>query len=317
MRGHPEPVIVKHAPPYIAAKPDVALDPYRMEIEARAMAAFGPGGVLAGIGSTTIRPPRLLDYHRPNHVLVMEDIGECPGLGTWLHQWPRPECSQENVGRLLGEFIGALHLGTSQDSQLAVDFDSSSIQQTRLRVQYRVIGDLCRKAGLADADELGRRALALGERLQEPGICVIMGDLWPPSIRVTFDGLRVIDWELAHYGRPAQDVGHLAAHLWMNAHRAPTGVSADKARSVLSGFLTTYRCTLAESFEVLFGPDGIRESAVHIGSEILVRTVGGFQDGYLYKGLRPDDPHVRQAIDVAAEHLRRPERASTLAPLTA
>jgi hypothetical protein len=127
VRGRPEPVIVKHAPSYIAAKPDIRLDPHRMDIEAHSMAAFGPGGALAGIGSTNIRPPRLLDYHRPSHVLVMEDVGECPGLGTWLHQWPRPECSEAEVSQLLGEFIGALHVRTFQDPQLAKDFDNSSI----------------------------------------------------------------------------------------------------------------------------------------------------------------------------------------------
>jgi len=317
VRGRPEPVIVKHAPPYIATRPDVPLDPRRMDIEARSMAALGPGGALEDIGSANIRPPHLLHYNEPNHVIVMEDVGECPDLGTWLHQWPRPECSEADVGQLLGEFIGAFHLRTFKDPQLAKDFDNSSIQQARLSVQYRAIGDLCRKAELPDAEKLGRRAFALGEMLQEPGICVIMGDLWPPSIRVTSGGLRVIDWELAHFGRPAQDMAHLTAHLWMYAHRAPTDDAADKARSVLNGFLTAYRRALAGMFDELFGPDGVRESAVHIGSEILVRTIGGFQDGYLYEGLEPDDPHVQQAIDVAAEHLRSPDCASTLAPLIA
>ena len=317
VRGLPESLIVKHAPPYIAAKPDVPLDPHRMVIEARSMSAFGPEGALHDIGSAHIRPPRLLDFDEPKHTMVMEDIGECPDLGTWLHQWPRPECSDGDVGPLVGEFIGALHARTFADPQLAKDLNNSSIQQTRLRVQYCVIGDLCRKAGLPDGDELGRRALAFGELLQAPGSCVIMGDLWPPSIRVTSDGLRVIDWELAHFGRPSQDVAHLTAHLWMYAHRAPTDVAADKARSVLNGFLTAYRRTLAERFEVLFGPDGIRESAVHIGSEILVRTIGAFQDGYLYEGLGLDDPHVQQAVHVAAKHLRSPKSVSTLSPLTA
>ena len=316
VRGRPEPVIVKHAPPYIATKPDVRLDPHRMDIEARSMTAFGPDGPLEGIGNANIRPPRLLDFDEPNHIMVMEDIGECPDLGTWLHQWPRPECSDADVGQLVGEFIGALHGRTFADPQLAKEFDNSSIQQTRLSVQYRVISDLCQKAGLPDADELGRRALAFGELLQEPGVCVIMGDLWPPSIRVTSDGLRLIDWELAHFGRPSQDVGHLTAHLWMYAHRAPTDVASAKARSILNSFLSAYRSALGEAFDELFGAEGIRESAVHIGSEILVRTIGGFQDGYLYEGLWLDHPQVQEALQSAAEHMRFLESVDTFSALT-
>jgi tRNA A-37 threonylcarbamoyl transferase component Bud32 len=144
--GHPRSVIVKHAPPYIVAHPDVPLDTHRMDIEARILHAFEPGGALAGIASPDIRPPHLLDFDELNHVMVMEDVGECPDLGTWLHQWPRPECSEVDVGQLLGKFIGALHARTAQDPQLAETFDNANIQRTRLDVQYRAIGELCHRA---------------------------------------------------------------------------------------------------------------------------------------------------------------------------
>jgi aminoglycoside phosphotransferase (APT) family kinase protein len=144
-----------------------------------------------------------------------------------------------------------------------------------------------------------------------------MGDLWPPSVRVTSAGLRLIDWELAHFGRPSQDVAHLTAHLWMYAHHAPTEEAAGKARSVLQRFLYAYRAALGERLDAILGTQGLRECAIHVGSEILVRTVGGFQDGYLYEGLGLEDTAIREAVEVAAKHLRAPQCADTFRILSA
>jgi hypothetical protein len=114
---------------------------------------------------------------------------------------------------------------------------------------------------------------ALGDRLEQcPGMCLVMGDLWPRSILITHEdtlhlepvlpaqggsgeGARnavqsdtagagprlpaahvaaqlppaaerqwLIDWEMCHWGHPAQDVAHLAAHAWMLHHAATHGV---------------------------------------------------------------------------------------------
>jgi hypothetical protein len=114
---------------------------------------------------------------------------------------------------------------------------------------------------------------ALGDRLEQcPGVCLVMGDLWPRSVLVTHEdtlqlepvlpapgasgeGARnanqgntagagprrpvaqvasqlspaaerqwLIDWEMCHWGNPAQDVAHLAAHAWMLHHAATHGV---------------------------------------------------------------------------------------------
>ena len=261
------------------------------------------------------RPPRLLDFDARNHILVMEDVGELPDLGTWLRQEAHREGSATAIGHDLGQFVGALHAESYNNQSLALAFDNSAIQRTRLELQYRAIGDLCIRAGHSNADALGKTAVALGELLQERGLCVIMGDLWPPSILVAPGSLRIIDWELAHFGRPSQDVGHLVAHLWMHIHRAPTQSAAAQSRATLRGFLASYRSTLGQKFDEVLGLQGIRESAVHFGAEVLVRAVGAFQDGYLYAGLSPNDPRVQEAARIAAQHLRSPASVDTFASL--
>ncbi len=89
-------VIVKYAPPYIAADPDTPLDPSRLTIEARCLDALGPDGRLSGLSQSAVRPPRVLDFNDDGHVLVMEDLGDRPTLGRWLHEHD-PEAVRERT----------------------------------------------------------------------------------------------------------------------------------------------------------------------------------------------------------------------------
>jgi 5-methylthioribose kinase len=317
VRGEPESLIVKVTLPHIAAMPQVPLDQHRLDVEARSLMAFEPGGALESVGSADVRPPHPVDFDEPRHILVMEDVGEVPDLGTWLVQGDvgQNPLYEEGPGQLLGRFISALHLESFDDPEFAVDFDNSGIQRSRLELQYGAVGDMCRKAGLSDAEELGRKAVTLGEQLLSPGVCVIQGDLWPPSILFAPDGLRIVDWELTHYGHPAQDVGHLTSHLWMHANRAASPEAAHRARVTLRDFLGTYRSELGSRYDEVFDAESVRQSTIHFGAEILMRTVGPFQDGYLYEGLTVDDPVLQEAVQVAARHIRSPERVDTFAPL--
>ena len=124
-------------------------------------------------------------------------------------------------GTFLGRFIGSLHRESFNNPSIAQKFNNHPIQQTRYTVQYESIGPLCKGMGIEDAEDLGLKARQLGTRLLQEGSCLVMGDLWPASIHITPKGLRIIDWEFVHYGNPAQDLAHLAAHLWMLQHRIP------------------------------------------------------------------------------------------------
>jgi 5-methylthioribose kinase len=313
--GEPEPIIAKWAPPYIAANPDVPLDPSRLLIEARSLRALAAGGSLADVCSDQVRPPRPIELHTDPHILLMEDVGSHPTLGRWLRSDDATSEAAARVGRQIGQFIGRLHAATVDRADLAERFDNRAMQETRLAVQYEAIGDLLQKAGVEDAKALGERAEALGRRLLEPGVCLTMGDLWPPSVLISGRDLRIIDWELAHYGHPMQDIAHFAAHGWMQAHRAPDEPTARAVRRLHRAMLEAYRNALGTQAETLLTPQVLADGAIHFGAEILVRTVGGFQAGYLYEGLAPDAPAVQDAVSVAARHLRHPGAVDTFAAL--
>ena len=308
--GKPRSVIVKYAPPYIAANPDVPLNPSRLEFEAEALRALAPGGALDTVCTEHVRPPRPIDMHTDPHVLVMEDVGAHPTLGRWLRASGTPERAAQ-IGQQIGRFIGRLHAATAGDRAYAERFNNRAMQETRLAVQYEAVSEMLATAGVEDAAALGERAVALGRKLLQPGVCLTMGDLWPPSVLVVEDGLRIIDWELAHYGHPMQDIAHVAAHGWMQVHRAPSAMRASAAQSLKDAVLSAYRSALGSAANKLLTPAMLKDAAVHFGAEILVRTVGGFQAGYLYEGLRPGAPVVQEAVDVAATHIRHPTRVDT------
>jgi 5-methylthioribose kinase len=301
-------VIVKHAPPHVAADPDIPLDPARLGFETRALQDLSPGGALADVASHAVRPPRLVHADLDAHILVMEDIGEVPTLHRWLRTADAAALRRRasDVGKGLGAFVGRLHRQTSGRDRCAARFHNAPVQETRYAVQYQAVADLLRRADVADADALGSRAEALGEKLLSPGRCLVMGDLWPPSVLVTPGALRVIDWEFAHYGQPAQDIAHLAAHLWMQAHRAPSDAAADAVHALADAFSDHYRDALGSARKRLLTDTTRADGAVHFGAEILVRTVGRFQSGYVYDGLAPENDSVQEAVSVAARRLRDP-----------
>lgn len=272
--ARPAPVIFKHAPPYIASAPDIPLDSNRIYIEANCLEALGPGGRLANLSTPAVRPPHLYARDDATHVLLMEDVGPAQSL---LDGLLAGNVSLE-AGVQLGQFLATLHTQTAFRTDLD-EFVNLPIQQTRLEVQYKSIGPTLKKAGIRSAKAIGKAAEALGKRLLKPGTCLIMGDLWPASILLTKAGIRIIDWEFAHIGNPAQDAAHLSAHLWMIAHAHPE--IAEAVRAFESAFKSAY----FDAVDKKLWPLQVHADAeVHFKAEVVVRALGPFKSGYLFEG---------------------------------
>jgi 5-methylthioribose kinase len=315
VRAEPAPVIVKCAQPFLASNPAVALDLFRTEIEARALEVFSPGAPLSHVSDSEIRSPRLLDFDADRSILIMEDAGDHPDLGRWLHGdngdgvTAVPESiaetdatgEGERVGEIIGRFIALLHRATYLDMDMAALFRNEGVQRVRKVMLYDAVRAMYADAGLAGADEAGARAAGLGEELLEPGTCLTMGDLWPASVIVTPEGLRIIDWEFAHFGRSLQDVAHLAAHLWMHRHRAPTRISAVRCDAFGRAFLRSYFAGLGEERNTIWSVVERMGASVHFGAEILQRSIGTFKDGYLYAGLEINNELLREAATRAGD----------------
>lgn len=298
VKGREQSLIIKWAPPHIASNPDVPLSPKRLDFEAQALGLFAKGELLETMGTDQVRPPRRLYFNRQHHLLIMEDLGSLPSLSKWI----QPEKDTE-VGKKLGRFIGQLHKLTVNNEILGRQFNNEDIQQTRFTVQYDPADDYLSKAGLSgvDANRVSQKTKNLGQKLLEPGRCLVMGDLWPPSVLVNEGRLRIIDWEFVHYGRPLQDVGHFAAHCWMQAHSSSSKERYEFFNKLWQNFWLQYQQTLGDTGQLLLSDDEMQNMATHAGAEILVRAVGPFQEGYVYEKLSPAHPTIQEATRKAKD----------------
>ncbi|MFO0601113.1 MAG: aminoglycoside phosphotransferase family protein [Myxococcaceae bacterium] len=283
--------IVKRAPPWVASAPAVPLSRRRLLFEAKALrrvASLGQRGAA--------RAPRLVGFHRAAWLLLEEDLGPGPDLSGSL--------GDAHVFGALGDFIGALHATTLQDAGAASRFRNLDVQRARLESQYRAVGGFAARSGAPDFEALGRRAVDLGLRLLLPGRCLVMGDLWLRSVLVRQGQVGVIDWEFAHFGSPAQDLAHLAAHVFMEGLAQRRRADAETS---LNSFAAAWRARVGAAASLLWTEETQRDAGLHFGCEVLARLWGPFSDSGPLARLPLEAAERREASETALEALRSPE----------
>jgi len=305
--GRVRSVVVKHAPPFIASRPDVELDASRLEFESRVLEAVGPEGRLSELGRPEVRAPELLASDLDRSLIAIEDLGETSSLGDWLVSAPSERSvPAAEVGGRVGAYIGRLHARTAEVDEWADRHFNRPIQETRRAVQYEPTAELLREHGVENAGELGRWALEVGESFCRPGHCLVMGDLWPSSIRLAPPGVRVIDWEFSTYGRSVQDTAHLWAHLWMLEEiaddRSVRGVEAFR-----SSFAEDYCAETEDVGAGLRAQETLVDGAVHAACEVLARTLGAFSETGPLARSATSPNQTDRAVAAVVEALDRPE----------
>lgn len=299
--GQDKSLIVKQAPPYIAANPDVPIDPGRLEFEAKALDLFSEDGQLTDVSSGQVRPPERLGYDGDNYMLAMEDITPS---NSWFGQVKEKKSAVELAGNL-GLFIGKLHAQTFRQKEITGQFRNLSVQKTRQNVQYKSVEKTLQDHGFHSSGAV-ENAETLGEVLLEPGVCLVMGDLWPQSVLFQDGDLRLIDWEFAHFGRPLQDVAHFAAHCFMYDARY-SHKTGKVFRTVWQKFLSGYRQGTGSRFDTLWSQDELVLGNVHFGAEILIRTLGPFREGYIFQDQISGKKRFEWVVTEAVERLVYPE----------
>jgi len=301
--GTPHNVIVKHAPPYIAGQPDIPLDPQRIHFEAKALQQFSDDGKLHPLKSGHISPPALYHFDEEHHLLMMEDVGINGGFFSGELGADHVELSAS-----LGEFIGNLHQETAGNLWFKKNFNNSGIQQTRQQVQYNGAEEFLVNAGIKPEQKAVDHARTLGQKLLTPGKCMVMGDLWPPSVIIQQHRLRIIDWEFAHFGYPFQDTAHFLAHCTL--HRAAAGSKTREkwVEAIARMFLKRYQSTLGEETGLQMDRKEQHDFNIHYAMELLIRTTGAFRSGYLFEDIPVSDPVIQQIVHRAYSFLLNPDR---------
>ena len=299
--GDPGSVIAKHAPPYIAASPDVPMNSNRISFEARALKSFMPSGLLSGIHQETVQPPVLLGYEAEASLLVMEDIS--PSV-PWFKALRSGRADIDSATDL-GSFIGELHSISYDKPVFAKQFDNQPVQETRYRVQYLSLSEALFEMDSEQSQLAADRCSELGRRLLGAGRCLLMGDLWPPSLLWSRNKIRIIDWEFAHYGRPLQDLAHFCAHCMMHKAVASPG-KEELYHQIWMRMVEGYKEATGRLYTELMNSEEIGWFPVHTGAEILARTIGAFSGSYLFKDQRQNilaGKLVQEAINLMSGKL--------------
>ena len=304
--GDPDSLIAKHAPPHIATNPDVPLSIERLSFEAKALSLFSSGGQLASLARHQIRPPELLAFDPDRSLLLMEDVEAFAEL-NWV---PTESISPKKTGQRLGQFIGNLHRKTFMDHELRNTFANLEIQKVRYQLQYEPAHEYGNWNDASTKTKIKKRSRDLGERLQDTGTCLVMGDLWPQSVLVNKSSdIRLIDWEFAHYGRPLQDIGHFAAHCRMQSQIAETSTDDNWWNELWRSFIGAYKDTTGDHYSELMNSEEKEDIGIHIGTEILVRAFGPFKEGYVYEPFEEGHSVLEKANEAAADFICNPDSA--------
>lgn len=149
--------------------------------------------------------PRVLFDDRENYLFAMQAIDA--NHTVWKAQL-LAGIVEPSIAATLGEYLGTIHAGTANNSELQQRWgDTEVFVQLRVDPFYRHIANVHSELR-PDLDSL------IDEMFQTPA-CVVHADFSPKNILVTNRGLALVDFETAHYGDPAFDLGFFLSHLML------------------------------------------------------------------------------------------------------
>jgi 5-methylthioribose kinase len=171
------------------------------------------------------------------------------------------------VAARLGHVLARWHQATLDDPEVAGEFnDVEAFVQLRVDPYHRTVAQRVPEA--ADAVN------ALADRMLATSRCLVHGDFSPKNV-LTGDGRAwVLDWEVAHTGDPAFDVGFLTTHLILKAVHGPANEAA--YRACLDAFLAAYEAGMG--LNAIGGPGHL---IAHVGCLLLARAAGKSPAEYL------------------------------------
>lgn len=178
-----------------------------------------------------------------------------------------------DVAWRLGLLLATLHGETSGDEELLARFDDAeAFDQLRVDPYHRTV---MRRWPL-----LERAIGACVEEMLDRHLCLVHGDFSPKNVLVGPDaGLWLLDFEVAHAGDPAFDLGFMLNHLMLKAihRRSDLAWYAECARSFWSAYL--------EGIPAALTPDP-SYVVLHTGCLMLARVDGKSPAEYLTEGDR-------------------------------
>jgi 5-methylthioribose kinase len=249
--------------------------------------------------------PRILDEDRENYAYAMEAVDVDHVV------WKRELFSgrvREEIAIRLADYLSAIHGRTQGDPAIAQEFEDREIfVQLRVDPFYRhvarVHSDL--RAGIE----------RLIDEMWHSQICLVHGDFSPKNVLIVDRPSRsnastssaasaksesmvtLVDFETAHYGDPAFDLGFFLSHLALKFIRA--GAEKPRYMRLVEVFWNRYQERIAETAAGtrLQSPDLERRAVAHLAACALARIDGTSPVDYL------PDPSQRDLVRAFSRRL--------------
>lgn len=151
--------------------------------------------------------PRVLFEDRDNYLFAMEAIDEHHRV--WKAELLDGKFDL-NIARELGSYLSAIHRQSFLNEQYRAAWgDWEVFDQLRIDPFYRFI--------VKAHPEIKVWIDDLIEEMSAHQICLVLADFSPKNILITEERIHLVDFETAHYGDPAFDLGFFLSHLLLKA----------------------------------------------------------------------------------------------------
>jgi 5-methylthioribose kinase len=155
--------------------------------------------------------PEVLYSDRDDYVFAMSSAPD--GARSWKESLLAGEIDL-GVGERAGAVLGRMHDATARDPSLIDAFrDRTVFVQLRVDPYYRRIQER--------RPEVTAAVAALIDGLMSLREALCHGDYSPKNILTHEHGFTLVDYETAHQGDPAMDIGFFLSHLLLKAARRP------------------------------------------------------------------------------------------------
>jgi 5-methylthioribose kinase len=276
---HGRRMVVKQSRPQLRTRDEWFSDLERIHREQEVMELLGPllpEGVV----------PKVLFADRPRHVLVMEHAPL--DSRSWKEQLLAGEIDR-NTAAQAGRILGTIHARTAEQRDRLAD---EGLAERRVFVQLRV--DPFYRRVQERRPEVADATAPLIDDLMQAREALCHGDFSPKNLLVHSAGLTLVDYETAHLGEPAMDLGFFFSHLVLKAFHRP-----DLQQRFLDVIWTAW-WAYARAVELSMESTLLRRGLMHLGVCLLARIDGTSPVDYL-----PDESRREAVRDLGRWLLRQ------------
>jgi len=174
----------------------------------RALTEAAALGLAADLTPGTV--PAVLDIDESSYAIVIAAAPD--GWANWKEELLRG-VADPAIGERLGTILAAWHRGTTGESSTWRLAGTDAFEQLRVDPYHRTV--MRRRPELADS--IGE----VVEQMLATTTCLVHGDFSPKNVLVGPESLWVLDFEVAHVGDPAFDLGFMLNHLLLKSIHRP------------------------------------------------------------------------------------------------